>query len=59
MPMPRRNKRRQPKSAKFSTNVDTYKARAEIERERQELLAALMQERYGVRPDPEHDDEDD
>lgn len=57
--MPRRNKRQQPPATKMSTNADTYKARAAAEQERQDLLADLMEERYGVRPDPEHDDKAD
>jgi len=57
--MPRRNRRRLPKSTKFSTNVDTYKARAEVERERQELLDVLMRERYGGQAEQESDDGDD
>jgi len=60
--MPRRNRRQQPKSTNISTNVDTYKARAAVERERQELLSVLMRERFGQQPgrsEREPDDGDD
>lgn len=57
--MPRRNRRQQPKSTKLPTRVDTYIARAAVERERQELLGALMRERFGEQPEQEPDDGDD
>jgi hypothetical protein len=57
--MPRRNRRQQPKSTKLPTSVDTYIARAAVERERQELLDVLMRERFGQQPEQEPDDGDD
>lgn len=57
--MPRRNKRQPQKATKFSTNAETYIARAEADRERQEQLAALMRERYGEAPKQERDEQDD